>query len=377
MGKLRVGLLFGGRSVEHAVSIVSATSILRALDRSKYSISLIAIDPTGRWHLAEEDAVLAEVADEKGDGRVFLPAVPGGTTLVPEDSTALSAIGALGDATRLDVVFPIIHGRGGEDGALQGLLELAEVPYVGSGVLGSAIQMDKDVAKRLLEAAGLPVTPWITFRPGELDRIGLEAAATRVADGIGWPVFVKPANSGSSIGISRADSIPELIAALADAQRYDRKVIAEKAIDAREIEVAVLGNDEPEASVPGEIRSAHAFYDYDAKYLDDATELVIPAPLAPEETAILRSLALDAYRALDAEGLARVDFLVDRETNDFYINELNSLPGFTDGSMYPKLWEASGLPYPALLDRLIALALERHDHRMRLETRAPGDPRET
>ncbi len=377
MGKLRIGLLFGGRSVEHDVSIVSATSISSALDRSKYSVSLVAIDPEGRWHLANDQTTLAEVADEKGGSRVFLPAAPGEATLIPEDPASQSAIESLGDATRLDVIFPIVHGRGGEDGALQGLFELAGIPYVGSGVLSSALQMDKDFAKRLLEGAGLPVTPWITFRAGELDRIGLQQAAARAADEIGLPLFVKPANSGSSIGIARADSIPELVAALADARRFDRKVIAEKAIDAREIEVAVLGNDEPEASVPGEIRSSSRFYDYDAKYRDDATELIVPAELDPDEAARLRSLALDAYRALDAEGLARVDFLIDRDTNEPYINELNSLPGFTDGSMYPKLWEASGLPYPALLDRLIGFALERHGHRSRLVTRPPDDPRET
>ena len=377
MGKLRVGLLFGGRSVEHDVSIVSATSIMAALDRSKYAISLVAIDPMGHWHLASDATALAEVANEKSEARVFLPATPGNTTLLPENRAAQSAVDALGEAARLDVIFPIIHGRGGEDGALQGLLELADVPYVGSGVLSSAIQMDKDVAKRLLQSAGLPVTPWLTFRGGELDRIGLQAAARRAATEIGLPLFVKPANSGSSIGIARADSISELIAALEDAQRYDRKVIAEAAIDAREIEVAVLGNDEPEASIPGEIRSANTFYDYDAKYRDEATELLIPAELDAAATEAIRSLAVEAYRALDAEGLARVDFLVERETGRLFINELNSLPGFTDGSMYPKLWEASGLPYPALLDRLIQLALERHRERACLETHAPSDPRET
>ena len=368
MEKLRIGLLFGGRSVEHDVSIVSARSILTALDQSRYEVSLLAVDPQGRWHLANAETALSAVQEEDC---VFLPADPASTTLVAAGEKSTAALDALGDAAQLDVIFPIIHGRGGEDGALQGLLELAEVPYVGSGVLSSAVQMDKDIAKRLLSAAGLPVTPWITFGGFELDQIGLPAAAERGETEIGFPVFVKPANSGSSIGIARAESIPELVAALADARRYDRKVIVEAAVDAREIEIAVLGNDEPEASIPGEIRAAQAFYDYDAKYLDEATELIIPAQLDAGQAEAIRSTALRAYRTLEAEGMARVDFLMDRESGQFYVNELNSLPGFTSGSMYPKLWEASGLPYSALLDRLIELALERHDQRARLETHPP------
>jgi D-alanine-D-alanine ligase len=365
MEKLRIGLLFGGRSVERDVSIVSARSILAALDQSRYEVSLLAVDPQGRWHLAAAHTTLSEAQEE---ACVFLPADPESTTLVAAGKKTTSALESLGDATQLDVIFPIIHGRGGEDGALQGLLELAEVPYVGSGVLSSAVQMDKDIAKRLLSAAGLPVTPWVTFREFELDQIGLLAAAERAEAEIGFPVFVKPANSGSSVGIASAESIPELVAALADARRYDRKVIVEASIDAREIEVAVLGNDEPEASVPGEIRATRAFYDYDAKYLDGATELIIPAPLSDGQAEAIRSTAIRAYQTLEAEGMARVDFLIDRETGQFYVNELNSLPGFTDGSMYPKLWEASGVPYSALLDRLIELALERHAEQAALET---------
>ena len=368
MEKLRVGLLFGGRSVEHDVSIVSARSILAALDQSRYEVSLLAIDPDGQWHVANPDTALVAVEEAEG---VFLPPAPGQTTLVAATGKSEFAASALGNAARLDVIFPIVHGRGGEDGALQGLLELAEVPYVGSSVLSSAVQMDKDVAKRLLLAAGLPVTPWITFTDFELEHNGLRAAAEQAESEIGFPVYVKPANSGSSIGISRADSIPELIAGLADARRYDRKVIVEAAIEAREIEVAVLGNDEPEASIPGEIRAAKSFYDYSAKYLDETTELIIPAKLDAHQVEAIRSTAIQAYRTLEAEGMARVDFLLDRDSGQFYVNELNSLPGFTDVSMYPKLWEASGLPYPALLDRLIELALERHDRRAKLETQSP------
>jgi D-alanine-D-alanine ligase len=368
MEKLRIGLLFGGRSVEHDVSVSSARSILGALDQSRYEVSLLAVDPQGHWHLASADTALSAAQEE---GCVFLPATPGSTSLVAEGGKSNAALDERDDAAQLDVIFPIIHGRGGEDGALQGLLELAEVPYVGSGVLSSAMQMDKDIAKRLLSAAGLPVTPWIAFSGSELDPIGLPAAAERAEAEIGFPVFVKPANSGSSVGIARATSIPELVSALADARRYDRKVIVEASVDAREIEVAVLGNDEPEASIPGEIRATQAFYDYDAKYLDEATELIIPAQIDAGQTEAIRSTAILAYQTLEAEGMARVDFLVDRETGQFYVNELNSLPGFTSGSMYPKLWEASGLSYPSLLDRLIELALERHARRAKLETHPP------
>ena len=376
MGKLRVGLLFGGRSVEHDVSIVSATSILNALDRSRYEVSLIGVDPEGRWHLSDRPAEitagklkqLSAVLRETG---VFLPAMPGETRLRPSDVDSGAKKNMLGAAARLDVVFPIIHGRGGEDGSLQGLLELADVPYVGSGVLSSALQMDKDVAKRLLSAAGLPVTPWVGFSASALSRMGPRGAAERAEAELGLPAFAKPANSGSSVGISKAETVAELASAIANAQRYDRKVLVEAAVDAREIEVAVLGNDEPEASVCGEIRSHRQFYDYEAKYHDDSTELIIPADREPAESEQLRAMAVAAFRALDGEGMARVDFLFDRNTRRAYVNELNSLPGFTSVSMYPKLWEASGLPYPKLLDRLIELALERHDRRSKLETHAP------
>ena len=371
MEKLRVGLLFGGRSVEHDVSIVSATSILGALDRDRYDVSLIGVDTDGGWHLIDADALdalpEATLGDALAQTDVFLPATAGASALRAADDAGP----APGPAGRLDVIFPIIHGRGGEDGALQGLLESADLPYVGSGVLSSAAQMDKDVAKRLLAQAGLPVTPWITFSPAELDGRGLPAAAERVETELGLPVYVKPANSGSSIGISRAGDTAGLVAAIDLARRYDRKVVVESSIDAREVEVAVLGNDHPEASVAGEIRAAQAFYDYDAKYRDDATKLVIPAELDPDLSDSIRETAVLAYQALDAEGMARVDFLVDRETHRVYVNELNSLPGFTNVSMYPKLWEATGLPYPRLLDRLIELALERQDRRSKLETRPP------
>ncbi|MFT5443262.1 MAG: D-alanine-D-alanine ligase [Myxococcota bacterium] len=376
MSKLRVGLLFGGRSVEHEVSINSATSILAALDTKRYDITLIGVDADGRWYSAPPSiAPAALLAGGKAGGEkiqlpppgaheVILPAKPSNTALVPAGETEAR----LGDS--LDVIFPIIHGRGGEDGALQGLLELAGIAYVGSGVLSSAMQMDKDVAKRLLHAAGLPVVPWLTFQGNDLLPERLADTARRGLAELGSPLYVKPANSGSSVGIHRADDEASLVAAMIDARRYDTKILLEKAVDAREIEVAVLGNDEPQPSLPGEIRPHSAFYDYKAKYLDDSTELIIPAEISQAQSDEVRQLAVRAFRALDGTGLARVDFLLEKkEGGALYINELNSLPGFTSVSMYPRLWEATGLSYTELLDRLIELALERHAQTRALETR--------
>ena len=365
MAKLRVGLLFGGRSVEHEVSIASATSILSALDPSRYAVQLVAVDPEGHWHLGHPS--LPPEATVRGD-EVLLPPTPSGGTLVPAGPGALSA----DVATQLDVVFPIIHGTGGEDGCVQGLLELAGVPYVGCRVLGSAVQMDKDLAKRLMLAEGLPVVPWRTLRTDALAGArALETAADEAALALGgFPVFVKPANSGSSVGTTRATDAAALHGAVREAARYDTKVLIERAVDAREIEVGVIGNADVRASVPGEIRprGAHEFYDYEAKYADEDTELLIPAPLSEAESERARELAIRAYRSLEGEGFARVDFLMDRDNGTLYVSELNSLPGFTEHSMFPMLWEATGLPYPALLDRLIELALERAEGRSQLET---------
>ena len=363
MSKLRVGLLFGGRSVEHEVSVSSAGSIFRALDPARYEVHLVAIDQEGRWHLAPP-ALPPQQSLGSGlhSGReVRLPAVPGPAMLLP--------VGG-GDArpvAELDVIFPIVHGRGGEDGSLQGLLELAGVAYVGSGVLGSALQMDKEVSKRLLVAAGLPVLPWRLVRATDLAQAP-QSVVGRLLDELELPVFVKPANLGSSVGIHRVAQRDELLPALQDALRYDPKVLVEKGIPARDVEVALLGDDPVEASVPGEIRTRREWYDYEAKYVDEATELLVPAPISEALARALRDTAIQAYTALEGRGFARVDFLVDRATEAFYVNELNSLPGFTDVSMYPRMWEASGLPYPALLDRLIELALESHRQRAALET---------
>jgi D-alanine-D-alanine ligase len=350
--------LFGGRSVEHEVSLASATSIHRALDPTRYDVKLLAVDREGHWHLGTPE--LPPEASVRG-ALVSLPAAPGERTLVA------TAGGSREPAAQVDVIFPIIHGRGGEDGSLQGLLELAGVPYVGSGVLGSALQMDKETAKRLLRAAGLPVLPWVLVRKADLERRP-EAEVSRALREIGLPLFVKPANQGSSVGISRVREARQLLPALREAARYDTKILCERAADAREIEVALIGIDPIEASVPGEIRTRRDFYDYEAKYVDEDTELIVPAPLDEEASEEVRSLAIRAMQVLEGEGLARVDFLLERETGRFFVNEVNSLPGFTDVSMFPRLWEASGLAYPALLDRLIELAFERHRSRAELET---------
>jgi D-alanine-D-alanine ligase len=357
-GKLRIGLLFGGRSVEHAVSLVSATSILSALDETRYQVTLLAVDPDGRWHIGTP--ALTPEGTLKGEV-VNLPAAPGQHTIVS------SSPGEADRALKLDAIFPIIHGPGGEDGSLQGVLELAGVPYVGSGVLGSALQMDKEVAKRLLHAAGLPVVPWELVRKWELGRDPEEVVA-RALVRLDLPVFVKPANLGSSVGISRVEERDALIPALREAARYDAKILVERAIDARDLEVALLGNHPVEASIPGEIRTSHSFYDYQAKYADQETELLIPAPISDAQAQRLQQMALAAFRVLEGAGLGRVDFLMDRNSGEVFVNEVNSLPGFTRGSMFPLLWQASGLPYPALLDRLIELALERHQAQAELET---------
>jgi D-alanine-D-alanine ligase len=358
VAKLRVGLVFGGRSVEHEVSIQSASSILRNLDPSRYEVWPLAIDRDGVWRLGAPGSSLEATMDRGAP--VLLPTNPRANALQPLD-------GSLAEPVSLDVLFPIVHGHGGEDGTLQGLLDLAGLPYVGAGVLGSALQMDKDVSKRLLEHAGLPVVRWRVVHELELAR-DARGVACRLVDELGLPVFVKPANSGSSVGIQKVSELRSLPRALVEATRYDTKLVVEMGLDAREIEVAVLGNEEPETSVPGEICPRRDWYDYEAKYVDESTELLVPAPLSDEEAERVQDLAVRAFRALEGAGLARVDFLMERSTGALYLNELNSLPGFTEVSMYPRLWEASGLPYPQLLDRLIELASARRQRRTRLET---------
>ena len=356
MAKLQVGLLFGGRSVEHEVSIASAECIFQALDPSRYALCMLAVDPQGRWHQVPAGVT---AHDEILGDEVHLPAVPGARQLLFADGKPATPA--------LDVIFPIVHGSGGEDGSLQGLMELSGMPYVGSGVLGSALQMDKVVSKRVLAAAGLPVLPGRCVETRELEG-DREALSRSIEADLGLPLFVKPAHLGSSIGISRVTSSAEMLPALREAARYDDRVLAERGLDARDVEVAVLDGNPPQASVPGEIRTQHPFYDYEAKYMDESTELLIPAPLPPETSKALGKAAVEAFQALEGAGLGRVDFLIDRESGEFFINEVNSLPGFTEVSMYPRLWEASGLPYAALLDRLLEAAIERQNRRARLET---------
>jgi D-alanine-D-alanine ligase len=372
--RIRVGVLFGGRSSEHEVSLMSAQSVLDALDRDKYEIVQIGITKQGRWLIAR-DAVdrLIESAgttgalegDIKGTAPVTLLAEPGRRgELVPSESDVALPVKARLDRP-LDVVFPLIHGQSGEDGALQGLLELGGVAYVGAGVLGSAVGMDKAIAKAVWLTADLPVGPHLVFKVSDW---GADAARLKgeVASQIGFPCFVKPANSGSSIGISKVHALEELEAAIEAAFQYDVKLLVETAIVGRELECAVLGNDAPEASVVGEIIPGHEFYDYEDKYFDDKVELVLPADLPDETATQVRELAVAAFVAIDAEGMGRVDFFLDDETGQIYINEINTIPGFTQMSMYPRLWEASGVSFSALCDRLIELAIERNLERRAL-----------
>jgi D-alanine-D-alanine ligase len=355
---LRVGLLFGGRSVEHEVSVISARGVAAALRETDLTCVPLGVSGGGRWLSPEvSDRILSgsgpRVEDSPaGDDGTRLLIDPGGRGILRCDSGR--ALGAID----VDVLFPLIHGWGGEDGRIQGALELAGLPCVGAGVLGSAVGMDKAVAKELFVTHGLPVAPWLLVT-GDAYEDEARAIETRVAEELGFPVFVKPANGGSSVGITKVPDPGQLAVALEEALGHDRRAVVEKGLDAREIECAVLGNDRPEASGLGEIVPSREFYDYAAKYLDGTSELEIPADLDPELTLKMREQAVAAFRALDLAGFARVDFLLDRRTSQPYLNELNTLPGFTPISMFPKLWEAAGLPYPRLIERLVALALER------------------
>jgi len=353
--KLRVAVIFGGKSGEHEVSIASAASIFRNLDPTRYEAVPIRIEKDGRWMLTAEPPTSISAAEVHHQTQT--------EALQPiEPTTALS-----GDA--VDVVFPVLHGPYGEDGTVQGLLELANVPYVGAGVLGSAVGMDKAAMKTMFLARGLPVGPYTVVLRHEWTR-DPEGIQARVEAELRYPVFVKPANLGSSVGISKAKNAGELVAAVALAFEFDRKIVIEAAIPKpREIECAVLGNDEPQASIPGEIIPLREFYDYEAKYMDaNGSRLEIPARLSEDQTRDVQRLAVEAFRAVDSAGLSRVDFLLAGETGELFLNEVNTLPGFTTISMYPKLWEASGLPYAELLDRLITLALERHAQKQQLRT---------
>ena len=367
--KIRVGVIFGGRSGEHEVSLASARSVMGAIDKDKYEVVPIGITKEGRWIASGDPMKALEAGDAGASQPAALLGDPSRRGLMRLEDTERAV-----EATRLtelDVVFPVLHGPYGEDGTIQGLLELAGIPYVGAGVTGSAVGMDKAIFKDVMRAHGLPIVDSLVFKRKEWDA-DPEGVIERIEERLGYPVFAKPVNLGSSVGISKCHDWAGLAAGLAEAARYDRKLLIEAAVPAaREIEVSVLGNDDPIASVPGEILPSREFYSYDAKYLDtgeDASDLLIPAPISPEQTELARDLAIRAYKAIDCAGMARADFLLSGETGELYINELNTLPGFTVISMYPKLWEATGIPYPELIDRLIECALERFEDKERSET---------
>lgn len=346
---IRLVVLYGGQSAEHDVSRVSAASVLKAIDTSRYEVDPIAITPDGRW--VRSDAAVAALA--AGPDAIGGSLDASGTDLVPQASVLPVRPG------QQVVVLPILHGPRGEDGAAQGLLELAGVAYAGSGVLGSAVNMDKVTAKALAVAAGLPTVRYLAVRDTDVD----DAFAARVADELGWPVFVKPANMGSSVGVNRAEDPESLRSALLDALAFDEWAVVEEAVSAREIEVGVLGNESPRASVPGEIVPTHDFYDYDDKYVDGAAQMVIPADLPAAVADQARVLAVEAFRALRCDGLARADFFYEADGRGLLFNEINTMPGFTPHSMFPSLWAATGLPYPDLIDEIVRLAIARHAHR--------------
>jgi len=366
---VRVGILFGGASVEHEVSVVSARGVMGALDARRFSAVPVAITGDGVWLPPEPSAAILASESKRVEGTPR-----GGARVLVDPGFGGLVVLEPGRPPRplsLDVIFSVVHGWGGEDGRVQGLLDLAGLPCVGAGVLGSAIGMDKQVSKALFQERGLPVAPWreLLRDDWERDRAG---SARRLLDALGLPMFTKPANGGSSVGISKVRSAGDLDAALDVAFAHDRKVVVEQGLDARELECAVLGNDRPEVSVCGEIVPSGEFYDYAAKYEDDTSQLIIPAALNPADVSRLRALAADAFRALDLAGMARVDFFLERGSGRIFLNEVNTLPGFTPISMYPKLWEAAGVPYGELLARLIGFARERHVDARRRRTRYSG-----
>src|SRR6202051_2104486 len=392
--KIRVGILFGGRSGEHEVSLLSAASVLNAIDKTKYEVVPIGITKEGRWLTAEhaerllkgnagEGARATQSTLRAGDPE----ATPGAAVLATGESVVVPPEPARRDAglapfqtdaslrrasdraINVDVIFPVLHGTFGEDGTIQGLLELADIAYVGAGVLGSSAGMDKDIMKSLFRAAGLPIVKHVTVLRSHFEREPKKVQKL-VENKLKYPVFVKPANLGSSVGISKAHDGKELGPAIAEAAKFDRKIVIEEGVGgkknkAREIECAVLGNDQPAASLPGEIVPSTEFYDYAAKYLDQGSELVIPAKITKAEMKTVQRLAIAAFQAVDCTGLARVDFLMDPKSRRIYVNEINTMPGFTAISMYPKLWAATGVSYPDLIDRLIQFGIERHEDKKR------------
>jgi len=392
MKKLRVGILFGGRSGEHEVSLLSAASVFKAIDKEKYEVVPIGITKEGHWVTAADAERLLKGESSHHEERHLRAgdpeATPGAAVLArgeavvvpPEpqqhggslaafqtDASSHALVRRAADrAINVDVIFPVLHGTFGEDGTIQGLLELADMPYVGAGVLGSAAGMDKDIMKSLFRGAGLPIVKHVTFLRSDWEATPKKIQKL-VESRLKCPVFVKPANLGSSVGISKAHDRKELGPAIEEATKYDRKIVIEQGVGgkqkAREIECAVLGNDRPEASVPGEIVPSKEFYDYDAKYLDEGSQLIIPAQLTKAETKKVQQLAIGAFKAVDCSGLARVDFLMEPKSRKIYLNEINTMPGFTSISMYPKLWAATGVSYSDLIERLILLGLARHEEK--------------
>jgi D-alanine-D-alanine ligase len=385
MKKLRVGILFGGRSGEHEISLLSAASVLQALDTDKYEVVPIGITKEGRWvsqthaerllkgeRIPEETSRNLRAGDPattpgaavlaKG-ASVIVPPVPSSDSLVPFESLG----GTTEHGINVDVIFPVLHGTFGEDGTIQGLLELADIAYVGAGVLGSAAGMDKDIMKSLFAAAGLPIVKHVSLLRSQWEK-DPKKVTREVEKKLKYPVFVKPANLGSSVGISKARDRKELGPAIETAAGYDRKIVVEQGVGgkkhkARELECSVLGNDEPQASIGGEIVPSSEFYDYNAKYLEEGSQLIIPAKITKKQMKELQEMAVAAFQAVDCSGLARVDFLMDPKSGKIYLNEINTMPGFTSISMYPKLWAASGIEYPELIDRLLQLGLERHQEK--------------
>lgn len=357
--KLRVGIIFGGKSAEHEVSLQSAKNVIAALDKKKYEPVLIGIDKAGRWRLGEGTRFLLNAEDPKliklNRGR--------DVAIAPGRDAQLMALSGAAPGV-LDVVFPVLHGTYGEDGTMQGLLKLLDVPFVGPGVLGSALGMDKDAAKRLLRDAGIPVAKFLAFQ--SFERRNIRFAEVKKA--LSLPLFVKPANLGSSVGISKVKTEKDFAPAVALALKYDTKILIEESVTGREIECAVLGNDRPVASVPGEVKPTHEFYSYEAKYIDEhGAGLEIPAKLPASAVKKVQALAVKAFTTLCCEGMARVDFFL-KKNGELLVNEINTIPGFTKISMYPKLWQASGVSYPELIDRLIRLAIERHAKEDKLKT---------
>ncbi len=367
--RLRVGVIFGGRSVEHEVSLVSARAVMNHLDASRYEIDPIGISREGRWLTAGNAKLMLDGGVTEGAAMtpVALPADPSVKGLVP--------MGMKGNGqprVPLDVIFPLVHGTGGEDGTLQGLLELTGLPYVGSGVLGSSLGMDKIAMKAAFVAGGIPCAQFLAVTRR---RVAADAAAVgrEVAQKLGFPCFTKPANGGSSVGVTKVKGPADLARGLAEAAQYDRRILIEEAVEGQEVECAVLGNDDPQASIVGEIVPCNEFYDYSAKYLEDGSELIVPARITPQQSERVRALSLDAFRVLDVAGMARVDDCVRRGDGEVIINEINTIPGFTSISMYPRLWAASGVSFADLVDRLIHLALERHaESRASRTDYAPG-----